>query len=133
MVPRGHPTRDHALVLACAQPRPLSCLHELRTLRGARSCSCEVLLVVDAGILTQAFTQCYATTTHAQVVPEVAFFMLDTDCNEPDGNTATSMQATWLKGALNASSSPFRVRACAALYAAPPFAALAGRSTHRPH
>ena len=112
MVPRGHPTRDHALVLACAQPRPLSCLPEL---------------------LTQAFTQCYATTTHAQVVPEVAFFMLDTDCNEPDGNTATSMQATWLKGALNASSSPFRVRACAALYAAPPFAALAGRSTHRPH
>ncbi|MCE9559159.1 MAG: metallophosphoesterase [Armatimonadetes bacterium] len=39
----------------------------------------------------------------------VHFFVIDSDANEPDGISATSVQALWLKGKLKASSAPFRV------------------------
>ncbi len=39
----------------------------------------------------------------------VHFFMLDSDTHELDGNTDTSIQATWLKNSLSASSSPWNI------------------------
>ena len=39
--------------------------------------------------------------------------MLDSDCNEPQGNTAGSAQALWLQGALAASNATFKVGASA--------------------
>jgi len=39
----------------------------------------------------------------------VHLFCLDSDVNEPDGNTAASVQAAWLQGALAASTAPFRL------------------------
>lgn len=39
----------------------------------------------------------------------VHFFMIDSDRNEPDGTDAKSEQATWLRKALAASTSPFQV------------------------
>ncbi|MEK6752869.1 MAG: metallophosphoesterase [Chloroflexota bacterium] len=39
----------------------------------------------------------------------VHFFMLDSDTHEPHGNTAASVQATWLKNSLAASSSPWNI------------------------
>ena len=39
----------------------------------------------------------------------VHFFMLDSDSNEPDGVKSTSIQATWLKNSLSASSSPWNI------------------------
>jgi len=39
----------------------------------------------------------------------VHFFMLDSDPNEPDGNTSTSKQAKWLKNGLAASTSSFNI------------------------
>lgn len=37
------------------------------------------------------------------------FFMLDSDSREPDGITATSVQASWLQSQLQASSSPWNI------------------------
>ncbi|MEI7848673.1 MAG: metallophosphoesterase [Chloroflexota bacterium] len=39
----------------------------------------------------------------------VHFFMLDSDKHEPDGITATSIQALWLKKALSESTSPWNI------------------------
>jgi tartrate-resistant acid phosphatase type 5 len=39
----------------------------------------------------------------------VHFFMLDSEPNEPDGNTATSTQAQWLHSALAASTSRYSI------------------------
>ena len=39
----------------------------------------------------------------------VHFFMLDSDTHEPHGNTAASVQGTWLKNSLAASSSPWNI------------------------
>jgi hypothetical protein len=43
------------------------------------------------------------------VLGDVHFFALDSDGHEPDGNTATSTQALWLKQGLAASKSPFKI------------------------
>lgn len=39
----------------------------------------------------------------------VHFFAIDSDYHEPDGNTATSVQAAWLQAALAASTSPWKI------------------------
>ncbi len=39
----------------------------------------------------------------------VHFFALDSDANEPDGNTSTSVQAQWLKSRLAAATEPWKV------------------------
>ena len=39
----------------------------------------------------------------------VQFFAIDSDLNEPDGTTATSVQGTWLKNALAASTTPWQI------------------------
>lgn len=39
----------------------------------------------------------------------VHFFMLDSDPNEPDGSTATSVQALWLKNTMAVSTSPWNI------------------------
>ncbi|MBI5839220.1 MAG: S-layer homology domain-containing protein [Chloroflexi bacterium] len=39
----------------------------------------------------------------------VHFFALDSDTHEPDGTSETSVQGTWLKNALGASSSPWQI------------------------
>jgi hypothetical protein len=43
------------------------------------------------------------------VLGDVHFFALDSDEHEPDGTTATSTQALWLKQGLAASKSPFNI------------------------
>jgi len=39
----------------------------------------------------------------------VHFFVLDSDIQEPDGNTISSIQAVWLQGRLAASTSPWKI------------------------
>src|SRR5918912_3949050 len=39
----------------------------------------------------------------------VHFFVLDSDYNEPDGNTSTSIQAQWLKKKLALATEPWKV------------------------
>lgn len=41
--------------------------------------------------------------------PDLHFFLLDSDCNEPDGRTASSAQAAWLKAKLAASTAPIKI------------------------
>jgi hypothetical protein len=41
--------------------------------------------------------------------PLVHVFILDSDQNEPDGNTSTSVHAAWLKGRLAASPEPYKL------------------------
>jgi tartrate-resistant acid phosphatase type 5 len=43
------------------------------------------------------------------VIADVHFFMLDSDCNEPDGYTATSTQAGWLQTKLSESTSRWKL------------------------
>ncbi|HLJ56319.1 MAG TPA: malectin domain-containing carbohydrate-binding protein [Chthonomonadaceae bacterium] len=43
------------------------------------------------------------------VIGPVHFFSLDSDQNEPDGNTVTSKQAVWLKGKLAAATEPWKI------------------------
>ena len=40
---------------------------------------------------------------------DIELFAVDSDSHEPDGNTPDSAQATWLKGALAASSAPYKI------------------------
>lgn len=47
----------------------------------------------------------YYTARHGPV----QVFMLDSDSNEPDGITSTSVQAAWLQGALAQSTAPWKV------------------------
>src|SRR5205823_4560990 len=42
-------------------------------------------------------------------VGNVGMFIVDSDPHEPDGNTAASVQATWLKGALAASTAQWKL------------------------
>ena len=44
-----------------------------------------------------------------QAVGPVRFFMLDSDGNEPDGNTSTSIQANWLQNRLLLTSEPWKL------------------------
>lgn len=54
----------------------------------------------------------YVSATFATLLTgDIHFFMLDSDENEPDGRGPGSTQAAWLRGALNASAAPFKVRA----------------------
>jgi hypothetical protein len=39
----------------------------------------------------------------------VHFYAIDSDPNEPDGNTSTSTQATWLNGRLTAAAEPWKI------------------------
>jgi hypothetical protein len=42
----------------------------------------------------------------------VHFFILNSDSNEPNGNTATSTQALWFSNRINSSTSPWRIVIC---------------------
>lgn len=48
------------------------------------------------------------------VIGDMHFFMLDSDCNEPDGTSKTSVQANWTKARLENSTSTFKVAHLAA-------------------
>jgi hypothetical protein len=84
----------------------------------------------DAGIASHSsyYTFPKANTRYYDVVRgPVHFFLLDSDPREPDGVSATSTQATWLKSALAQSTAPWKL----VLTHHPPYASYSADTTMR--